>query len=600
MITANENFLRLMGYSLDEIRGRHHSMFVDKKVAESREYQQFWDKLRRGEFDSGEYPRIDKNGRELWLNASYNPVLDGKGKPYKVIKFASDITASKRRIAETDSLLGALSRTQAVIEFSPEGMVLTANDNFLKTMGYTLEEIKGHHHGMFVDPEYRNSRDYQRFWESLGRGELEAGQLKRIAKDGREIWLQATYNPVLDQSGKLSKVVKYASDITLEYTTRRREAEMNAAFKGALDNLLSSVMVADADLNIIYLNNAVQALLKTAEADIRKELTGFDANRLLGANIDVFHKNPAHQRKMLAGLTKTVTSQFVLGGRTLQVIAGPMVDSTGKRLGTVVEWADRTAELSVEREVQEIVSAVNAGDLEKRVSLEGKKGFYENLASGINNLADNMSEIVGRVKTAAGEVTRGAEEISQGNSNLSQRTEEQASSLEQTASSMEEMTSTVKQNADNAAQANQLVRGGAGAGREGRRGGRPRGGGDGGNQRCLQEDRRHHRRHRRDRLPDQPAGAERRGRSRARRRAGPRLRRRGHRGAQPRRAQRRGSQGNQEPDPGQRRQGRGRLDARVAVRPDARADRQRGEEGQRHHRGNRGGSGRSSPRASTR
>ena len=456
VITANDNFLRVIGYSLEEIRGKHHRMFLDKLDSEGQEYLQFWDKLRRGEFDSGDYRRVDKNGKEIWLHASYNPVFDAKGKPYKVIKFASDITASKQNSAQMESLLGALSRSQAVIEFSPEGKVLTANENLLKVMGYTLDEIKGQHHGMFVDAEYRNSGDYLRFWERLARGEFEAGQFKRIAKGGREVWLQATYNPVLDVNGKLSKVVKYAADITTEYTKRQQEAETNAAFKGALDNLLSSVMVADADLNIIYMNKAVKALLNTAEADIRKDLPNFDAGNLLGVNIDVFHRNPAHQRKMLAGLTKTSTSQFVLGGRTLQVIAGPMVDSAGKRMGTVVEWADRTAELSVEREVQEIVSAVNDGDLEKRISLDGKKGFYGNLASGINNLADNMAEVVGRVKTAAGEVTRGADEISQGNSNLSQRTEEQASSLEQTASSMEEMTSTVKQNADNAAQANQL------------------------------------------------------------------------------------------------------------------------------------------------
>jgi len=395
--------------------------------------------------------------------------------------------------------IAAINRSQAVIEFALDGTVLTANENFLKTLGYSLEEVVGKHHRMFVDPVLQASADYREFWEKLGRGEYDAGQYKRIGKGGKEVWIQASYNPILDLKGKPFKVVKFATDVT----EQRRQNEMNAAFKGALDNLTSNVMVADAALNIVYLNNTVREMLGNAQADIRKDLPGFDVSRLMGTNIDVFHKNPAHQRGMLAGLNKTLTSQLKLGGRTLRIIANPMTDASGKRLGTVVEWADRTAELAVEREVQDIVTAVGDGKLNMRIALEGKSGFFEVLSKGVNglveNIADvvsevqklvegansgdltarmdlngkaglfvkigtginqltnNMSEIVSRVQAAATEVTRGAGEISQGNLDLSQRTEEQASSLEETASSMEEMTSTVKQNADNAKQANQLA-----------------------------------------------------------------------------------------------------------------------------------------------
>jgi len=453
ILSANENFLQVMGYSLDEIRGQHHRMFVDPAQRDSVEYRAFWEKLSRGEYDSGQYRRIGKGGKEVWIQASYNPILDLKGRPIKVVKFATDVTARRLRAADFEGQLNAVSKAQAVIEFNLDGTIAKANDNFLNTMGYTLEEVLGRHHSMFVEPAHRDSAEYRSFWEKLARGEYDAGQYRRIGKGGREVWIQASYNPIFNMNGKPFKVVKYATDITLA----RRQDEMNAAFKGALDNLTSNVMVADADLNIIYMNNTVRNMMSEAQADIRKDLPNFDINRLMGANIDSFHKNPTHQRNLLADLNKTFSAELKLGGRTLRIIANPMKDAAGKRLGTVVEWADRTLELAVEGEVQKIVAAVADGNFETRIPLEGKTGFFEALGRGFNKMTDNMTEIVSWVQASATEVSRGAAEISQGNLDLSQRTEEQASSLEQTASSMEQMTSTVKQNAENSSKASQLA-----------------------------------------------------------------------------------------------------------------------------------------------
>jgi len=240
-------------------------------------------------------------------------------------------------------------------------------------------------------------------------------------------------------------------------TAEGREAKANRTLKAALHNLPSNVMVTDTNWLITYMNASVQEMLGTAQADIRMDLPDFDVDRLIGINLDSFDKDPARLRGILTGITKTAALKLVVGGRTLRIIVNPIFDQYGKRLGAVVEWADRTIDLAVEREIQAIVSAFNDGDLKKRIPLEGKSGFHESLARGINHLADNMREIVGRVKIAATEVARSAEEISQGNADLSQRTEEQASSLQETASSMEEMTSTVRQNADNAGRANQLA-----------------------------------------------------------------------------------------------------------------------------------------------
>jgi methyl-accepting chemotaxis protein len=214
ILDANENFCAALGYSLDEIKGQHHSLFVEPAFRASHEYRMFWDKLGRGEFDAGQYKRIGKGGKEVWIQASYNPILDAGGRPFKVVKYATDITAQKLKEADFAGQLAAISKAQAVIEFALDGKILNANDNFCAALGYSLDEIKGQHHSMFVEPAHRASHEYRMFWEKLGRGEFDAGQYKRIGKGGKEVWIQASYNPILDMNGRPFKVVKYASDVT--------------------------------------------------------------------------------------------------------------------------------------------------------------------------------------------------------------------------------------------------------------------------------------------------------------------------------------------------------------------------------------------------
>jgi len=255
----------------------------------------------------------------------------------------------------------------------------------------------------------------------------------------------------------LSKLSTMQEKLRAQIDKERAAAAANSRIKQALDSVTVNVMVADASNNIIYTNAAVESMLRTAENDLRKELPGFSAANVLGSNIDIFHKNPNHQRNILASLRSPHRAQIQVGSRTLAFVATPVFDDRGERIGTVVEWSDRTLETGIEKELQQMIADVLAGNLTSRIDLTGKTGFFEVLAKGVNELTASMSEIVARVKEAATEVHRGAEEISSGNANLSQRTEQQSSSLEETASSMEEMTSTVKQNADNAAQANQLA-----------------------------------------------------------------------------------------------------------------------------------------------
>ncbi|MCX6125234.1 MAG: PAS domain-containing protein, partial [Proteobacteria bacterium] len=207
---ANENFLKTLGYTLDEVKGKHHSMFCDPTYVKSVDYKKFWAKLGAGEFEANEYQRFGKGGKEVWIQASYNPILDARGKAFKVIKYASDVSAQKLK----DAQLAALSKAQAVIEFGTDGIVTAANDNFLNALNYRLEDIRGKHHSMFCDTEYTQSPRYKDFWTKLGKGEFQAGQFKRIGKGGKVVWIQASYNPVFDLSGEVFKVVKYASDIT--------------------------------------------------------------------------------------------------------------------------------------------------------------------------------------------------------------------------------------------------------------------------------------------------------------------------------------------------------------------------------------------------
>ncbi|BAI73880.1 methyl-accepting chemotaxis protein (plasmid) [Azospirillum sp. B510] len=225
VVDANRNFLDAMGYGLEEVRGRHHRMFVDPDFAGSAAYRHFWDELRAGRFQSAEFRRIARSGREIWLRATYNPVLGPGGRPVGVVKFATDITEAKLKEADANGKLAAIDLSQAVIEFALDGTITTANRLFLGLMNYRLEDVRGRHHSMFLDQAETGETRYAAFWDALSRGEHQSGEFRRIAKDGREVWIQATYTPILDPAGRVWKVVKFATDVTEQ---RRRTADFRA------------------------------------------------------------------------------------------------------------------------------------------------------------------------------------------------------------------------------------------------------------------------------------------------------------------------------------------------------------------------------------
>ena len=272
IIDANENFLKTVGYSLDEIKGRHHSMFVGEEHARSHEYHQFWENLRRGQFEAREYRRFGKDGREIWINASYNPIFDLSGRPFKVVKFATDITQQKLESADRHGQIEAIGKAQAVIHFNLDGTIIDANENFLKTLGYDLSEIKGKHHRMFVDPAYAASREYDEFWARLRSGQFEQREYKRLAKGGREVWIQASYNPIFDMNGRPFKVVKFATDVTEKAATRIEVGNQVGLALTNVQGLAASAEQMSASISEISKN---MTLSKTAVEDIN--------NRALGA-----------------------------------------------------------------------------------------------------------------------------------------------------------------------------------------------------------------------------------------------------------------------------------------------------------------------------
>ncbi len=457
VITANPNFLSVINYSQDEIRGRHHRMFVDQAFANSHEYRAFWEKLNRGEYDAGEYKRIAKGGKEVWLQASYNPIMDMNGRPYKVVKYAADITAQKLRNADYEGQIAAIGKSQGVIEFNMDGTVISANPNFLSVIGYTLDEARGKHHRIFVDGAYANSNEYRAFWEKMNRGEYEAGEYKRIAKGGKEVWLQASYNPIMDMNGRPYKVVKYATDITAQKLR-------NADYEGQISAIGKSqgVIEFNMDGTVITANPNFLSVINYSLDEVRgRHHRMFVDGAQAASNEYRAFWEKLNRGEYDAGEYKRIAK----GGKEVWIQASynPILDLNGRPYKVVKYASDVTAQknyqLEVEavlKETRRVMELIAEGDL--TANMAGQfTGEFAVLRDAVMKTVENLREIIGRITEAVELITNASGEIAAGNSNLSQRTEEQASSLEETASSMEELSSTVKQNAENAKQANQMA-----------------------------------------------------------------------------------------------------------------------------------------------
>lgn len=244
IITANSNFLNAVGYSLGDVVGNHHRIFCDKAYVNSADYTRFWANLSNGIFQAGEFKRFNKSGETLWLQASYNPIKNDKGEVIKVIKFAADITKAKLSAIDSQGKIDAINRSNAVIEFLPSGQIITANENFCGAVGYSLGEIQGKHHRIFCDPKYAASTEYEQFWQDLRNGKFQASEYKRIGKGGKEIYIQASYNPIFDDTGTVVKVVKFATDTTQSVLKRLNNERLSGEINNDLGGVVGQVNMA--------------------------------------------------------------------------------------------------------------------------------------------------------------------------------------------------------------------------------------------------------------------------------------------------------------------------------------------------------------------
>ncbi len=353
IISANSLFCEAMGYATDEVAGLHHRIFMDPAERDTPAYREFWRSLGRGEFAGGEFRRISKEGADVWIQATYTPIRDRAGRVVKVVKYASDITAAKNHLANLQGQMNAINRAQAVIEFTLDGTILDANENFCETLGYAKPEIVGKHHRIFVDPAERDTPAYREFWHQLARGEYQSAEYRRIAKGGREVWILATYNPIFDPRGKPMKVVKYATDITDQVMRRNKTEfvssivtqvaagaeEFEASINNISQNMLRSKEAADSAVHSVDSADSQTARLASAAAsmtvilDMINSITGQINLLALNATIEAARAGEAgrgfavvaNEVKGLAAQARQASDQIAAEIESMRGISGDVL-----------------------------------------------------------------------------------------------------------------------------------------------------------------------------------------------------------------------------------------------------------------------------------
>ena len=440
IISANNNFLNTLGYTLNEIVGNHHKMFCDRVFTTSREYSTFWNDLNNGIAQISEFKRIKKNGDSIFLQASYTPVINKSGKVIRVIKFAQDVTERKLQTLDYSGQLDAISKSQAIIEFKMDGTIIKANDNFLNTLNYTQHEIVGKHHSIFCENSYKNSQEYTDFWRKLNAGNFDGGEYLRIGKNGKEVWLQATYNPIMDFDGKPFKVIKYATDITARKNSMFQIEESVKHLTKSLDNLstTATAMTHGAEITtsgsqevsatITQINTAVSDistklnLMLNSIKDISKSSSkgkdiAVEAQKKSQETTDAIHKLDIESEKI--GETVKAIAQIAFQTNILSLnaaVEAATAGEAGKGFAVVAQEVRNLASRSDEaaKEITEAIVLIQSlvkMSLTSINSIDTTIKDISNISSNIVDSVDKQEVISNDVSTLTSETSIGLNEI---------------------------------------------------------------------------------------------------------------------------------------------------------------------------------------------